>query len=116
MKDRSSATLTSIKTNQQIVQLLKNSKKLNLPYITIWLGKQNNKHNIDYALLVNKNQFKFAVLRNKVKRQLRNILITSDLSGGIRLLLKPNSVWLNKSYLEVKEGIIKLVKKYQNGK
>ena len=116
MKDRSSTTLTSIKTNQSIVQLLKNSKKLNLPYITIWLGKQSDKSKIDYALLVNKNQFKLAVQRNKVKRQLRNILITSDLVGGIKLLFKPNATWLNKSYLEIKEGIIKLIKKYQNGK
>ena len=116
MKDRSSTTLTSIKTNQSIVQLLKNSKKLNLPYITIWLSKQSDKTKIDYALLVNKNQFKLAVLRNKVKRQLRNILITSELKGGIKLLLKPNSNWLKRTYSQIREELIKTITKYQNGK
>lgn len=116
MKDRSSTTLTSIKTNQKIVQLLRNSKKLNLPYLTLWLAKQKNKSQIDYALLVNKSQFKLAVIRNKVKRQLRNILITSDLMGGIQVLIKPNSLFLKKTYSEIRDETIQLIKKYQNGK
>lgn len=116
MKNKISTTLVSIKTNQEIVQQLRKSKKLNLPYLTIWVGRQPNKSRIDYALLVNKNQFKLAVARNKIKRQLRSILINSDLTGGVKLLLKPNSTWLKKDYKELKESIIKTISKYQNGK
>ena len=116
MKNKSSIVLISIKTNNEIVKLLKSSKKLNLPYITIWLNKFANKSQINYALLVNKNQFKHAVTRNKVKRQLRNILISSELKGGIQLLLKPNAIYLKKDYLQIKDSIIKLITKYQNGK
>ncbi|MCQ3907435.1 MAG: ribonuclease P protein component [Mycoplasmoidaceae bacterium] len=116
MKDKASTVLTSIKTNQEIVQLLKRSKKWNLPCLTLWLSQQSNKSQIDYALLVNKTQFKHAVTRNKIKRQLRSILINSDLKGGIKVLIKPNSIYLKKTYLQIKESLIKIIKQYQNGK
>ncbi|XQP54943.1 MAG: ribonuclease P protein component [Mycoplasmoidaceae bacterium] len=116
MKDKASVVLISIKTNKQIVEILKSSKKLNLPYITIWLTKQPNKSQIQYALLVNKSQFKLAVARNKVKRQLRNILINSELKGGIKILLKPNSNYLKRSYAQIQEQTIKTITRYQNGK
>ncbi len=116
MKDKSGIVLISIKTNKEIVELLKNSKKLNLPYTTIWLAKQPNKSQINYALLVNKTQFKLAVVRNKVKRQLRNILISSDLKGGIRILIKPNSTYLKKDYFEIQKTLINTIQRYQNGK
>lgn len=116
MKDRALTTLVSIKTNDDIVKLLKHSRKLNLPYLTLWIARQSNKSQIDYALLVNKTQFKHAVSRNKVKRQLRNILISSELKGGIQLLIKPNSNYLKKTYLQIKEQLIQTISKYQNGK
>ncbi|MBQ0045327.1 MAG: ribonuclease P protein component [Mycoplasma sp.] len=115
MKNKSSTVLISIKTNKEIVSVLKVGRKLNLPYLTLWLARQSNKSQIEYALLVNKTQFKHAVARNKVKRQLRNILITSDIKGGIRILIKPNANYSKKTYLEVKEQFIKTIKKYQNG-
>lgn len=116
MKNKSSVVLISIKTNNEIVELLKNSKKFNLPYTTIWLKKQSNKSQIKYALLVNKTQFKLAVTRNKVKRQLRNILINSEIQGGVKLLFKPNSTFVKKNYLLIKENILNTIIKFQNGK
>lgn len=116
MKDKASTFLVSIKTNKEIVQILKSGRKLNLPYLTMWLSRQANKSQIDYALLVNKTQFKHAVSRNKVKRQLRNILITSELKGGIKLLLRPNATWLKRTYSQIREELIKTISKYQNGK
>lgn len=115
MKNRSSVVLSSIKTNKEIVQILKSSRKFNLPYLSLWIGKQHDKSKIYYALLVNKSQFKKAVARNKVKRQLRNILITSEIKGGIKLLIKPNSNYLKKTYLQIKDQFINIIKKYQNG-
>ncbi|MCQ2956377.1 MAG: ribonuclease P protein component [Mycoplasmoidaceae bacterium] len=67
-------------------------------------------------MLVNKTQFKLAVSRNKVKRQLRNILITSNLKGGIKLLIKPNSTFLKKTYSQNKELLIQSITRNQNGK
>lgn len=116
MKNKSSTTLVSIKTNNEIVAVLQNSKKLNLPFATIRIAKYNNKSQIQYGLLVNKNQFKLAVQRNKVKRQLRNILINSDLMGGIKILIKPNSTWLKKDYSQTKTIMINTINIYQNGK
>lgn len=116
MKNKSAINLVSIRTNNEIVQVLKTGKKLNLPYLTIWLIKQVNKSQIQYGLLVNKTQFKLAVSRNKVKRQLRNILINSQLKGGIKILLKPNSTYLKKTYQQIKEQTLNIISKYQNGK
>lgn len=116
MKDKAGTLLTSIKTNNEIVKLLKTSKKINLPCLTLWLNKQANKSKIDFALLVNKTQFKLAVSRNKVKRQIRNILITSELKGGLKLLIKPNSTYLKKTYSQIKELLIQTITRYQNGK
>lgn len=116
MKNKIGITLTSLKTNKQIVEVLKKNKRFNLPFITICIGRHTNKSNIEYALLVNKSQFKLAVDRNKVKRQLRNILSTSEFKGGIKLLFKPNSLYLRKAFSEIKDSINKTIKKYQNGK
>lgn len=116
MKDNSSIALVSIKTNADILSVLKKNKKVNLPIGTIWLSYSNNKSQIEYALLVNKSNFKLAVTRNKIKRQLRNILIQSNFKGGIKLLIKPNPVYLKKDYQTIKELIIKTITKYQNGK
>ncbi|MCQ3908534.1 MAG: ribonuclease P protein component [Mycoplasmoidaceae bacterium] len=116
MKNKSSTILLSIKTNDEIVQTLKSGRKLNLPFITIWLTRQSNKSQIQYALLVNKTQFKLAVVRNRVKRQIRNILINSQLIGGVKILLKPNITYLKKTYSEIETQIIKTINKYQNGK
>lgn len=116
MKDNLGTKLTSIKTNKGIVEVLKKNQKTNLPFITLWFARINNKSLIEYALLVNKSQFKLAVVRNKIKRQLRSILTTSDLKGGLKILLKPNSLYLKKDYLEIKKNIINKILKYQNGK
>ncbi|MCQ2747826.1 MAG: ribonuclease P protein component [Mycoplasmoidaceae bacterium] len=80
------------------------------------MSKHSNKSEIDYALLVNKTQFKTAVVRNKIKRQLRSMLSNSDLSGGIKILIKPNSTYLKKSYSTIEQQLIATIKKYQNGK
>lgn len=116
MKNRSSIVLISIKTNNEIVEVLKSGKKFNLPFATLWFAKQTNKSQIQYGLLVNKTQFKLAITRNKIKRQLRDILITSEIKGGLKLLIKPNSTYIKKDYLSIRENILKTISKYQNGK
>lgn len=116
MKDNSSIKLVSLKTNTEIVSILKRNKKVNLPIGTIWLTRHSNKTQINYALLVNKTSFKLAVTRNKIKRQLRNILIQSNLSGGLNILIKPNPIYLKKDYSTNKQLIINTITKYQNGK
>lgn len=116
MKNKASIVLISIKTNNEIVEILKFGKKFNLPFATLWFVKQANKSQVKYALLVNKTQFKLAVTRNKVKRQLRSVLMSSEIKGGIQVLIKPISTYLKKDYSYIKENIVKTINKYQNGK
>ena len=116
MKNKSGIKLVAIKDNKQIVNILKKNKKVSLSFVTIWYYKSTNKSLINYALLVNKSQFKLAVTRNKIKRQLRNILIASDIKGGLDILIKPNAIWLKKQYLELSINIINTITKFNNGK
>lgn len=114
MKNKIGTQLISIKENKKIVEVLKNNRKINLPFISLFLSKNKNLSTIEYALLVNKSQFKLSVTRNKIKRQLRNILIDSEFGGGFKILFKPNSLYLKKQYQEVKQSIYKSLNK--NGK
>lgn len=116
MKNKSSINLETIKTNNEIVGVLKNSKKFNLSHSTIWISRQNNRSKILFALLVNKTQFKLSVTRNKIKRQLRQIILNSEINGGINLLIKPNYAYLKKKYADIQQTIINTILKYQNGK
>lgn len=111
MKNNSETKLIAIKDNKDIVNALKKGKRLNLPFATLWVVKDNDKSSIYYALLVNKSQFKLAVTRNKVKRQLRDILIKSNLNGGIKVLIKPNAIYLKKEYSEISQAILKILNK-----
>lgn len=112
MKNKSSVNLVSIKLNSIILQIFKLNNKINLSFITLWFATSSNKTTIDYALLVNKSNFKHATLRNKIKRQLRSILINSHLNGGIKILFKPNPIYLKKTYNEIQDKIITSIKKY----
>jgi len=116
MKSNSGAVLVSIKSNNEIFETLKKAKRINLPFTTIWISRSKELSNSQYALLVNKSQFKLAVTRNKIKRQLRNILIASELKKGMRILIKPNSLILKREYSNIKELINETINKYQNGK
>lgn len=116
MKNKNGIILSSLKTNKEILEVFKKSKKINIPICTIWLGSSKNKKEINYALLVNKSQFKSAVVRNKIKRQLRSILIQLEMPGGFKILLKPNTTYLNKTFNEVKTSIINILTKNKNGK
>lgn len=112
MKNKNNVNLVSIKSNSIILQIFKLNKKVNLSFITLWFANSINKANIDYALLVNKSNFKHATLRNKIKRQLRNILINSNLKGGIKILFKPNQIYLKKTYNEIQDKILITINKY----
>ena len=116
MKNKIGVQLNSIKTNNKIVSVLKQSQKFHLPYLTIYLTKNSNKSLVEYALLVNKSQFRLATTRNKIKRQLRAILSTGDFKGGIKLLIKPNTLFLKKEFLQIQKSITSIIRKYQNGK
>lgn len=105
MKNKIGVQLKSIKENKKILEVLKKNKKSNLPFMTIFVGKSNNHSLIEYALLVNKSQFKLSVTRNKIKRQLRSILQNSNFNGGVKILFKPNSLYLKKEYKEIQQLI-----------
>lgn len=91
MKNKNNILLVSIKLNKEIVFLLGHSKKIKAQGFDLWMKEHKDKQTIFYALLVSKNVFKLAVVRNKIKRLIRCALQLSTIPGGISLLIKPNS-------------------------
>lgn len=91
MKNKSNILLVSIKLNKEIVFLLNHSKKIKTQGFDLWMKEHKDKQTIFYALLVTKNAFKLAVARNRIKRLIRHALQLSTISGGLSLLIKPNS-------------------------
>lgn len=91
MKNKNNISLVSIKLNKEIAFLLSHSKKIKSQGFDLWMKEHKDKQTIFYALLVTKNVFKLAVVRNKIKRIIRHALQLSTIPGGLSLLIKPNS-------------------------
>lgn len=89
MKNKNNVSLVSIRTNKEIVAVLQHSHKVKTREFNLWWQKHNDEQTIFYALLVTKSAFKLAVMRNKIKRIIRNALQLSTISGGFSLLVKP---------------------------
>lgn len=104
--------------NEQILKTLKNNRKICSSTVNLFFQKNNSK-NWKVAIVASKKNFKLAVIRNKVKRQAKAIIreLSMDLnSNNIVLIIKQD--WLNKSFLEnkmiLKKIIIKMLKGVDN--
>lgn len=97
----------SIKKNQEIEQILKNKESYGNKFFVIY--KMNNETNsFRFALSIGK-KFGIAVKRNKIKRQIRNIIRENKnifLNMNYVIIIKPLSSSL--SYEEIKNNILDL--------
>ncbi|MDR2654397.1 MAG: ribonuclease P protein component [Mycoplasmataceae bacterium] len=96
--------IESIKEKKRI-ELIYNSKK------NIWTKNfkisylKNNDHKIFFVIFVNKKKFKLAVKRNKIKRQIRNILFTykKNLGFDIGVSILPN--YTTENFAQIKTDL-----------
>lgn len=97
-----------IKKNKEFEVIIKNKKKVSNNYFSIYYIKSiKNK----YGISVSKKYFKTAVLRNKIKRQLKDIIDKNDIPNGYEyvIIVKESLIFLN--YQEKKYELLSLLNK-----
>ena len=107
--------ITSLSKNSEFKSLI-NGKKISNKYSTIFFkrlsGKNSNKLNISF---VAKKKLGNAVIRNKIKRRLRNIMHeaykTIDINLNYSYLLVAKKMIFDDKYVNVKKNLLTDFKK-----
>ena len=101
--------IVALSKNEEFKSLL-NQKKISNKYVTIFFGKLNNKDNQKLNIsFVTKKKLGNAVKRNKIKRQLKNIIndaikkISINFNYSYLVIAKPTM--LNNEYTNIKEAL-----------
>ena len=107
--------ILALSKNEEFKNLL-NQKKISNKYVTIFFGKLNNKNermlNISF---VTKKKIGNAVMRNKIKRRLRNIVndavkkVSLKFHYSYLVIAKPTM--LNNEYAIIKETLFRDLKR-----
>ena len=107
--------ILALSKNEEFKNLL-NQKKISNKYVTIFFGKLNNKNermlNISF---VTKKKIGNAVMRNKIKRRLRNIMndavkkVSLKFHYSYLVIAKPTM--LNNEYAIIKETLFRDLKR-----
>jgi len=107
--------ILALSKNEEFKNLL-NQKKISNKYVTIFFGKLNNKNermlNISF---VTKKKIGNAVMRNKIKRRLRNIMndavkkVSLKFHYSYLVIAKPTM--LNNEYTIIKETLFRDLKR-----
>lgn len=95
-----------LKSNVDFQRIIDNNKPYKYKEYIIYLEKTNNEF-YKFGFSVGKKIGK-AVIRNKIKRQLRNIVSKKDYQNGFNCIIIVNSSILNKSYVEMSDDLIKI--------
>ena len=101
--------LLALSKNEEFRFLLKSKKAAN-KYVTIFFGRLNNKNRNNLNIsFVTKRKIGNAVMRNKVKRRLRNIMNDAYKKISINLdysyLVIAKSTMLNNEFKKIKETL-----------
>ena len=101
--------ILALSKNEEFKNLLK-QKKISNKYVTIFFGKLNNKDDSKLNIsFVTKKKIGNAVKRNKIKRQLKNIIndaikkISINFNYSYLVIAKPTM--LNNEYTNIKEAL-----------
>ena len=101
--------IVALSTNQNFKNLLK-EKKISNKYLTIYFGKLSNKDNkkLNISFVV-KKKLGNAVIRNKIKRRLRNVMNEAvkkiSLNFNYSYLVIAKITMLNNKYAIIKETL-----------
>lgn len=98
-------------TRKQFGEVLKNGVRLNNLFITL-IAFENPAHSIARLGLVTKKTIGKAVVRNRVKRRLREIFRTNKhrIKRGLDIILIPKPPITALSYREIESGILDLLR------
>ena len=97
--------ITTLSSNLQIKELFKNGNtKKNNDFLIKY--KKNNVGNLQFAISVNKKIFRTAVLRNKIKRQIRSIIRSFNQVKSIDMLVIVLKNYTNNTFELNKNNIL----------
>ena len=99
-----------IKKSKEIEEVLKNKKYTSNPYFTIYIKENNENHHFRYAMSVNKKIGK-AVVRNRLKRQIRSIISQITIKDNIDLFIIVRNKVLDIDFNEMNKQIFYLLRK-----
>ena len=107
--------IVALSKNEEFKNLL-NQRKLSNKYVTIFFGKLINKNHKKLNIsFVTKKKIGNAVIRNKIKRRLRNIMNDAVKKISINLnysfLVIAKSSMLNNEYKNIKETLFQDLEK-----
>ncbi len=106
-----------LKDGNQIQSVLKQKNKLFSYICNIYYVKVNDGLPYKIAIIVSKKISKKAVIRNKVKRQIRAIINELNLSMlNIHIVIIAKMDWLNTDYNNCKKTLFKLFQKIGGSK
>lgn len=97
-----------IKKNKEFETILKNRQRLTNNYFKIYyIDAVKNK----YGISVSKKYFKTAVLRNKIKRQIKDIIDKNNIPNGYEYVIIVKESLINLSYSKIKFELLNLLNK-----
>jgi ribonuclease P protein component len=99
-----------IKKSKEIEDVLKNKRYAANPYFTIYIKENNENHHFRYAISVNKKIGK-AVVRNRLKRQVRSIISQINIKDNIDVFIIVRSKVLDIDFKEMNKQILYLLRK-----
>ncbi len=103
----------SIKRSQEITNLLVNGNKVHSKDVWFSYKQADDLEIANVVIIVPKKKFKLAVIRNKIRRQIRAILIETKIlkDKKISLVLVAKNTYNFNMYKENKKQIVKLFNK-----
>ena len=96
-----------VKSNIDFQRIIKNNKPYKYKDYIIYLEK-TNEENYRFGFSVGK-KIGHAVTRNKIKRQLRNIVRKKDYQNGFNCIIIVGSNILKKSFQQMEEDLYKVL-------
>lgn len=99
-----------VKKSKEIEQILKNKKYSSSPYFTIYKKEQSETNHFRYAMSVSK-KIGNAVVRNRLKRQIRAIMRDYDIISNVDIFIIARNKILSIDYHQMKSDIERLLKK-----
>jgi len=96
-----------LKSNIDFQRIIKNNKPFKKKEYILYIEK-NNENNYRFGFSVGK-KIGHAVTRNKIKRQLRNIVRKKDYQNGFNCIIIVGNNILMKNYKQMEEDLYKIL-------
>jgi len=104
--------IEGIKSKREFKEVLDEGKKISSNYFFVFMMKKKESNYFKVGFIITK-KIGNAVLRNKIKRRIKEALrnIELNFNEGISIIFIVKKVILEKSYIEITQELIKVLRK-----